>query len=562
MALIVGVSAVTAVVEGVYRGNGGPFNGGSAVEHTSGVTLLLIIASLVVLALADGLRRGRRLAWVIVTSVMAISFGGLLGVEPSSERSADLVLAGAQLLILLVTFPAFTSRPSSGVLRVTGRRLMWVVVGLGVYTGVGFAVLRENFSPRAGWSDMFAEFGARLVFVSSGAIVPTTDAARWFVRSIGVVWISAIVATVIAIVYASRRPRSMPESDSRLRELLRAHHSSNIEWMLTWDRIIVWFSDDERTAIGYQLIGSVALCLADPVGPLEQRKAALAAFDAHCFERGWIPCLFAAGQATADLAPALGWKTIEIADDAVMLLDNVEFKGKAWQNVRTALNKAGKEDIELVSTKWADCSPVITDQLRSISGEWVSDKALPEMGFTLGTLREAEDPEVRLHVAVGADRTVEGFTSWMPVSENGAVIGWTLDVMRRRDRGFRPVMEFLIAASARLFAEEGYRFISLSAAPLAQHVRDAADDGEQVVLQKLLVFLGELLEPYYGFQSLFRFKEKFQPEHHPMFLVFPDETTLAEIGLAIARAYVPDAGLADWARWGVKMIASEPATGT
>ena len=552
VALVVAVSAATAIIEGWYRGNGGPFNSDSAAEHTPGVTLSLIIGSLVVLVFADGLRRGRRTAWIVVTSVLTVSFVGLLTVESSSERTADLVLVGAQLLILLATFRAFTARAPIGSLRLTRRRLLWVVAGLGAYTAVGFVVLRGNFTPRPGWSDMLREFGARLLFTSSDSIDPTTEAARWFLGSIGVVWTGAIVISVVALVYASRRPQPTAQKDARLRELLGRHHSSSIEWMLTWEGIDVWFSDDGGTAIGYQVIGSVALCLADPVGPLDQRQAALEAFDLHCFERGWVPCLFAAGQATADLAPNLGWKTIEVADDSVMLLDNVEFKGKAWQTVRTALNKAGKEDIELVSMKWADCTPVITDQLRAISGEWVSDKALPEMGFTLGTLREAEDPDVRLHLAIGADRTVEGFTSWMPVSENGEVIGWTLDLMRRRDRGFRPVMEFLIAASARLFADEGYRFISLSAAPLARPAGDVG--GDEDVLRKLLAFLGDTLEPFYGFRSLLKFKEKFQPEHHALYLVFPDETALAEIGAAIARAYVPGAGVVDWARMGWTLL--------
>ena len=151
----------------------------------------------------------------------------------------------------------------------------------------------------------------------------------------------------------------------------------------------------------------------------------------------------------------------------------------------------------------------------------------------------------------------------MTVCLNGEVIGWTLDLMRRRDRGFRPVMEFLIAASARMFAEEGYRFISLSAAPLARSAGHATDDEyDETVLHKLLTFLGDTLEPYYGFRSLLTFKNKFQPVHHPMYLVFPDETALAEIGMAIARAYVPDARFADWIKMGWTMFATtrnEPA---
>lgn len=40
-----------------------------------------------------------------------------------------------------------------------------------------------------------------------------------------------------------------------------------------------------------------------------------------------------------------------------------------------------------------------------------------------------------------------------------------------------------------------------------------------------------------------------------MYLVFPDESALIEIGVAVARAYMPDAGLVDWARMGWEMFA-------
>ena len=75
--------------------------------------------------------------------------------------------------------------------------------------------------------------------------------------------------------------------------------------------------------------------------------------------------LFAAGQASAELAPALGWQAVEVAEDSVIRLADLEFKGKPWQDVRTAINKAGKEDIRLVTTTWAASTPVVTDQLRA-----------------------------------------------------------------------------------------------------------------------------------------------------------------------------------------------------
>jgi phosphatidylglycerol lysyltransferase len=554
VALIIAVSAISGLIEAVFPGNGGPFHSSGPAQNGDGLTLAQVIGAVLILIAADSLRRGRRVAWVFITTLMVLSFITLLSAEPTSERTADLILNGAQLVLLLATYRAFSARSHRKSLRHAGRRLLVVAAALFVYTAVGFAVLKGDFVPAARPADMITEFLYRMVFSTSGNIEPATTAAEWFVDSIGAVWLTAILVTLVGLLYSSRRPRQELGADVRLRALLRQYSSSNMGWMLTWKGITVWFSEDGCTAIGFQVVGSVALCLADPVGPIEQRAAALHAFDDYCFERGWIPCLFAAGQASADLASGLAWKAVQVAEDSVLPLENLEFKGKVFQDVRTAINRAGKQDVTLVVTRWADSKPVVTDQLRAISGGWLSDKSLPEMGFTLGTLREADDPNVRLHLAVDADQTVEGFTSWMPVGGDGAVVGWTLDLMRRRDHGFRPVMEFLIGSSALRFKEEGYRFISLSAAPLARAPDELGTSSDQEVLQKLLDFLGRTLEPYYGFQSLFAFKQKFQPVHQPMYLVFPDETALAEIGIAVARAYMPDARLADWLRMSWEML--------
>ena len=79
------------------------------------------------------------------------------------------------------------------------------------------------------------------------------------------------------------------------------------------------------------------------------------------------------------------------------------------------------------------------------------------MGFTLGGVTEAFDPDVRVGLAVDAAGSVHGVTSWLPVhGPAGTVDGWTLDLMRRRgpedsDDGFRPVIEFLIASACLAF---------------------------------------------------------------------------------------------------------------
>ena len=281
------------------------------------------------------------------------------------------------------------------------------------------------------------------------------------------------------------------------------------------------------------------------------RTTLLAAFSDKAHQDGLGPCLFSVTQESASQALVRGWHALEVAEEAVIDLPSLEFRGKAWQDVRTALNQGAKLGIDHRLAPLLDQPRSIQTQVRAISSEWVEEKGLPEMGFTLGGVDEALDPRARVGVAVDQGGMVHGVTSWMPVhrSGGGEPIGWTLDVMRRRPGGFRYSMEFLISSACLTFKDEGCQLVSLSGAPLAR-----AGDADSAIyrgpLDGFLDRLGGTLEPYYGFRSLLAFKAKFQPRFEPLFeplfLVFPDEVALPRIGLALGRAYLPDAGLRDF----------------
>ncbi len=69
--------------------------------------------------------------------------------------------------------------------------------------------------------------------------------------------------------------------------------------------------------------------------------------------------------------------------------------------------------------------------------------------------------------------------------------------------------------------------------------RELSDAVAQV--RALLRWLAEVLEPAYGFASLFRFKGKFRPRYRPLSLAYRDPLQLPAIGAAVGRAYLPDA---------------------
>ena len=367
-----------------------------------------------------------------------------------------------------------------------------------------------------------------------------------------VLWV-IMLAYLIAVRRAFRAKRRSllgtqpaPTADE-VKVALRAHGGGTLSWMSTWEGNS--YARIPGGLVAYQRRAGVALALADPIGPAQARAGAVASFIRAAENAGLVPCFFSADDATRRAVPA-AWRSIVVADDTIVDLPGLEFTGKRWNSVRTSLNRAGRDEMTFRMTHLKAESWGVQQQLRAISEAWVGDKDLPEMRFTLGTLDEAEDPEVRLALALAPNGDVDGFLSWLPVyGQGGTVRGWTLDLMRRREGGFGPVMEYLIASSARQFSEEGAEIMSLSGAPLAH---DYPPDAGMIAA--LSDRLAEALEPVYGFGSLHRFKQKFHPRYETMYLLYRDEVDLAAIGRALTRAFLPDATLRQFAGAGLELV--------
>jgi lysylphosphatidylglycerol synthetase-like protein (DUF2156 family) len=323
-----------------------------------------------------------------------------------------------------------------------------------------------------------------------------------------------------------------------VKDLVREHGGGTMSWMITWPGNDYLFSANGSGVVAYQSHMGTLLALADPVCDDDELLPTVQGFIDLAERSGKTPCWFSVGADTARAAEELGWRSVQIAEDTIVDLTDLAFTGKKWQHVRSALNKAKKQSISCRVTDLSAEPFSIKAQVRAISEEWVGDKGLPEMGFTLGSVDEAMDPEVRVALALDDEGSVHGVLSWLPVyAPGGEVHGWTLDIMRRRTDGFGPVIEYLIASSAVIFSGEGAQFISLSGAPLA-HSEDAPEPER---MDRVLDSLGAAMEPFYGFRSLHVFKKKFNPRYEAVYLAYRDEADLPRIGVAISRAYLPDA---------------------
>lgn len=542
------------------------------LERLGGVGPILVslLPLLVLLVAAFGLARGRRFAaWLAIGVNLGLAalgswYYGLLPITGQPyvvhmhvthywEIALTLVISvlvpAATAIVLAANLRQFPvrSRPG-GPRRFAITTLSTLVALAGLYVGLGW-VLRAGFRPTPSFSDLLADLPERFIPVGFLRIehvsfLPTDWLTGTLYHWVGpVFWIVVVIEAVRCL--RSAPLGADPEGASRLRTLLEAGGGGSLSYLATWAGNSYWFNVAGTTAVAYRVVGGVAITTSDPIGPDADVPQAIADFATMCDDHSWIPVFYSLHDRWQRLFGQMGWQTMGVGEETVLRPSSWDTTGKKWQDIRSSINRADRAGIRADWTSYRALPVLQSLQIAEISEQWVQEKELPELGFTLGGIDELRDPEVRLMLAVDADDRVLAVTSWMPSYRDGIVIGWTLDFMRRRPESINGVMEFLIAQTARMMSEQPeIEFLSLSAAPLA-HTEREEDEGvapanAAELPGRMLAFLGRVLEPVYGFHSLLAFKRKFQPEFQSLFMAYPDQVALPVIGVALARAYLPD----------------------
>lgn len=535
------------------------------LERVGGVgpVLVSLLPLLALLVAAWGMARGRRFgAWLAI--IMNVGFTALgawyYGLVPIVGRpyivngranhywEVAFTLAVSTLVPLIIAgvvflnLRRFTVHTTGAVLRRFAVASVLSFVALSaIYVSLGW-LLRDGFRPRPTLMDLIADVPERFIPIGFLRLERLSFLPTDWISSTLYQWVGPlfwIIVTFGAFVCMRTVPFGSHANDrADLRRLLATGGGGSLSYMATWEGNSLWFNADRTVVVAYRLVNNVAITTTEPIGPREQVSAAIGDFSTMCDDHGWIPVFYSYHAALQPVFTGMGWQSMRVAEETILRPQKWDTTGKKWQDIRSSINRADRAGVRAEWTSYRELSTSATQQIVEISEQWVQEKELPELGFTLGGLDELKDPSVRLMLAVDADGSVQAVTSWLPSYRAGTIVGWTLDFMRRRPDSMNGVMEFVIAQTAKLMADQAeIEFLSLSAAPLASAPGIPAAPPSLTV--RLLDFMGRTLEPVYGFRSLLAFKQKFQPEFEPMYMAYPDAVALPTIGLSLARAYLP-----------------------
>ncbi len=548
---------------------------------TAGMWLRLLIPVAVMTVLAWGLHRGRRLAAalsVIINVGLAVFAAlyyltpiGLDGHLPASVGSmtASLLTTAIPTLSIAVAialnfrrFPIRTNPRKA----ITGA----AAVGAGIVAAaIGFlavtSLFPKSFAPTAtpalaALTLIHALLPLNLGGLFASPLVASTPLSNAATQITALVpWVTLFVVLLWLL-----KDEARLDEDARVTaNSLVMQGGNSMSFMTTWEGNGYWISPTGRSAIAYRVLHSIALTVTGPIGDLSERRECIRGFMGFCAERSWVPAFYAVHDDERTIMEEEGCTSIHIGTEMVVRPSEWQTRGKKWQDIRTAINKAAKLGIADVLTTFPEASEDVRRQIVEISEQWAETKSLPEMRFTLGGVDELEDPRVALLLAIDSSGIVQGVTSWLPTYRDGVVVGWTLDFMRHRPDSPNGIMEFLIARMAERLRDQGIdspenavSFMSLSTAPLAglddgESDKTASDKTDESthpnadIVSHALSLVSDMLEPAYGFRSLYAFKGKFHPVPDPVYVCIPDVTRMPALAFAVMEAYVPSLDAAE-----------------
>lgn len=511
------------------------------MEITLGSRGLNLVAGFFLIAVGWNLAQRKRVAWLITVWLLLISALShvLKGLDVEEAVSA-LVLLG-----LLWGFRRdFNVRSDPNAVQSLLFAAPYAILFFFGYAILGFYLLRHQFQTGFDLGQVLQDTINLATFQGEHLYIPHTHQARWFIESITLMEGVGLSYLVYNLMRPVLQPTPISRRDRRVAaEIIRTYAASGIAYFALGQDKSYFFNEDGTCVIPYMLTGGVALAAGDPIGPDEDIEPTIAAFCAYCDENDWTSAYFQVQETTLPLYHAADFETLKIGEEAMLDLASFDLKGKAKDDLRAAVNRAGREGWQFFF-----CDQPIEDQalvakLEAISEAWLSDKFGGEMGFTMGGTPITGSHETLVTGATDATGQVMAFVTWAPVF---AVRGWTVDFMRRAPGAPNGVMEYVMVETINRLRERGDRVVSLGLAPLANV--EAENPDAILSLEKGIELIYERFNTAYRFKSLHQFKEKFIPRWENRYLVYPNLAAVPRVVYALVNAQMPNFGLSELAK--------------
>ena len=332
----------------------------------------------------------------------------------------------------------------------------------------------------------------------------------------------AIYSLFRPIVY---RLVQFPHERARAMAIIEKYGKSTFDYFKVWQDKSFFFSPSHESFISYRMVGGVAFCLADPVGPDTDREAVIQAFISFCTENGWINAVMMPDDPS--IYNSVGLSLLKIGEEAVVDLELFTSKTYNTKYFRYVRRKFEGEGYQVVRVK-PPISPWFLMRWRRYLT--MADIApSPEYGFFQGRFDRAYLEKCTLMYLREKNGRMVAFINEVPSYHPGEA---TFDMMRHIPGLHWGTMDFLFAQMMVTMKNEGYRTFNFGVAPFV----GIGNRPDATMTEKAVNQIFERLDWFVHSKGIKQYKLKFDPQWKDSFVAYQGGPIgLLRIGLAINR---------------------------
>ena len=343
-------------------------------------------------------------------------------------------------------------------------------------------------------------------------------------------------------------------------ELLRRYGSHPLAFFGLAEDVQHFLAPGEQGLITYRVVNRVAVVLGDPLCAPQAVEEVTRSFLACCRARGFRVTFYQARPDFLATYRTLNLQAFKMGEEAMLFPQTFTLQGPALAKVRTRCRHAEREGVQIQWYEGVLPAPVM-QQLASVSDAWLESKGgrqTEETGFSTGkfhelltSARQADQlaeltlpcseaypaPPLVTGVALTRSGQACAFVTFTPlyggaIGEKGAGHGWgwALDLMRRTVDAPSGAMDLLLVQAIERFRVQGAHRVSLALAALADSRQEMSP-----IWRYLADVTARRMTLFETRQTLFRFKQKFDPCWESRYLVTSSRLALPKVALAVLR---------------------------
>lgn len=274
-----------------------------------------------------------------------------------------------------------------------------------------------------------------------------------------------------------------------------------------------FINQDEDAFIMFQTHYDTIFVLGDPIGNKQSFRDLLYDFYSQANYYGYEIIFYQVKPDYLPLYHDFGNIFFKLGEEAVIPLKDFTISGKKKRAFRATVNKFESQEYfyEIVHPPF---SSDFVNRLQSVSDEWLDGRY--EMNFSVGSFNEYYLNKAPVGV-IRNDEDIIGFVSFMPTNYDHSI---SVDMIRWKENEFQ-MMDGLYL-NTMLSVKEQYDNFNMGMAPLS----NVGSHKYAFYRERFAGRIFETISHIYSFKGLRNYKEKFDPNWQPRYLVYKKGNSL------------------------------------